>query len=272
MTATPPGGPDGAWLFARYAYAPNRLGYCGPPESATLASAGSGAGAGVDVRAAARRFSGAWHYLEVLAELTGIRDPLDRRIVESYWLGGGANDEVGARAFGERLLARIAPRAGHYWAHLTPELLDEAAGDHCFHVFGVYPWSRLLPAAPEHPLHVLDSCRIRWGTVVSREDGRDGDEIVVESRRLEWDGAALHLGKPSEERVPVAVDGVSFLADVAPGDRVALHWQWLCDRLGAEQVATLERTTLRQIEATNRRLARENRAGAASAYRTDRRA
>lgn len=272
MTPSPPGDPDGAWLFARYAYAPNKLGYCGPPESATLASAGSGAVARVDVLAAARRFSGAWHYLEVLAELSGIPDPLDRRIVESYWLGGGVNDRVGARAFGEGLLARIAPQAGHYWAHLTAELLDEAAGDHCFHVFGVYPWSRLLPAAPEHALHVLDSCRIRWGTVVSREEGRHGDEIVVASRRLRWDGVALSLGEPAPERVPVAVDGVSFLADVAPGDRVALHWQWLCDRLGAEQAATLERTTLRQIEATNRRLARQNRAEGAIAGRTDRRA
>ncbi|MFC5994633.1 DUF6390 family protein [Pseudonocardia hispaniensis] len=244
----------GAWLFARYAYAPNKLGYCGPPESVTLADAGSVASATADVRAVARRFSGAWPYLEVLAKLTGIEDPLDSRLVESYWLGGGVNTQISARAFGAELLARIAPQAGHYWAHLTPALLDEAAGDHCFHVFGVYPWSRLLTtSAYEHPLHVLDSCRIRWGTVLSRQDG----EIVVRSRRLTWDGSALGLSDPTEENVPVAVDGLSFLPDVAVGDQVALHWQWLCDRLTAEQVAGLEASTLRQIEATNRRLARE---------------
>ena len=242
---------SGAWLFARYAYAPNRLGYCGPPESATLASAG--AGAPVDVRAAARRFSGAWHYLEVLARLAGVDDPLDERVVASYWLGGGLNTQVGAQEFGEELLARIARQAGHYWAHLTPDLLAEASADHGFHVFGVYPWSRLLTsAAPEHPLQVLDSCRIRWGTVVSR----DGDEIVVASRRLSWDGRALGLEEPSEEKVAVSVDGLSFLADVAPGDRVALHWQWLCDRLTRAQVVTLEESTLHRIATTNRRLAR----------------
>lgn len=240
----------GAWLFARYAYAPNKLGYCGPPESATLASAG--AGETVDVRAAARRFSGAWHYLEVLAQLTGIDDPLDASVVEAYWLGGGVGDRVGAAEFGAALLARIAPRAGHYWAHLTPDLLTEAAPDHGFHVFAVYPWSRLLTGpVPEHPLHVLDNCRIRWGRVLSR----DGDGIVVASRRLEWDGRALRLAEPAEEKVAVAVDGLSFLPDVAEGDRVALHWQWLCDRLSAEQVADLEANTLRRIETTNRRLA-----------------
>lgn len=259
---------SGPWLFARYAYAPNKLGYCGPPESATLATAGIDAAhaAEVDVRAAARRFSGAWHYLEVLAKLTGIDDPLDQGIVESYWLGGGVNDSISSRAFGEELLARIAPEAGHYWAHLTEDLIEEAAGDHCFHVLGVYPWSRMLsrfgacltPAAPGpspgHPVHVLDRCRIRWGTVLSR----DGAEIVVSVRRLVWDGAALGLSEPAEETVAVAVDGLSFLPDVAPGEQVSLHWQWLCDRLSAEQVTRLETSTLNQIQKTNHRLAAES--------------
>lgn len=256
----------GAWMFARYAYAPNRLGYCGPPESGTLADAGAadgGTGTGRDdhVRAAARRFSGAWPYLQVLARLSGIADPLDPRLVESYWLGGGVNTGIRPAAFGAALLEIIGPQAGHYWTHLTPELLAEAAGDHCFHVFGVYPWSRLLgKGMDEHPLHVLDSCRIRWGTVLSRgacPDG-DGEEIEVASRRLSWDGSRLGLAEPSVERVRVSVDGLSFLSDVAPGDQVAVHWDWLTDRLDAKQVETLEASTRRQLDATNRRLSREN--------------
>lgn len=257
---------SGPWLFARYAYAPNKLGFCGPPESATLATAGVHVDQAVDadVRAAARQFSGAWHYLVVLAQMTGIEDPLDQRIVESYWLGGGVNDAISGQLFGKELLARIAPRAAHYWAHLTPDLVDEAAGNHSFHVFGVYPWSRMLStfgaceappppgSTPGHPLHVLDRCRIRWGTVLART----AETIVVSSRRLVWDGAELTLAEPAEETVAVAIDGLSFLPDVAPGDQVALHWEWLCDRLSDEQVTRLHTSTLDQIEKTNRRLAR----------------
>jgi len=258
----------GARMFARYAYAPNRLGYCGPPEPGTLARvaamapAANGAaadGAGRDVRAMARRFSGAWPYLRVLAELTGIADPLDRRLVESYWLGGGVGAAIDSRAFGRRLLSLIGPQAGSYWTHLTPELLDEAAADHCFHVFGVYPWTRLLGTGPgpgaEQPLYVLDSCRIRWGTVLSR----DGDEIEVSTRHLSWDGAVLGLGEPSIDRIRVSVDGLEFLPDVDFGDRVALHWDWLTDRLRPDQARALEASTLRQLAATNRRLARAAR-------------
>ena len=70
---------DGAALFARYADAPNALGYCGPPEGIGTTEA--------EIRASARRFSGVWPYLQVLARLTGTADPLDARLVEAYWLG-----------------------------------------------------------------------------------------------------------------------------------------------------------------------------------------
>jgi DNA-binding MarR family transcriptional regulator len=119
-------------------------------------------------------------------------------------------------------------------------------------VFAVYPWSRLLgPDHYEQPLHVLDNCRIRWGTVLAR----DGDALIVRSRHLTWDGRRLGLSQPQPERVAHAVGGLGFLPDVAPGDRVSMHWGWTCDRLSDNQVATLRAATLNQIEATNRRLA-----------------
>lgn len=242
----------GVQMFARYAYAPNRLGYCGPAGSDTLAGGAVADRAGrlVDVQAAARRFSGVWPYLQVLARLTGSDDPLEYRLVESYWLGRDLG--IDHAAFGSELLGVIGPQAGHYWAHLTPELLAGATCDHSFHVFGVYPWTRLLGKGMDaQPLHVLDSCRIRWGTVESRA----GDEIEVRSRRLSWDGRELRLADEAVEQVQVSVDGVSFLPDVTPGDEVALHWDWLTDRLTPDQVRVLEHSTERGLATTNRRLA-----------------
>src|SRR6201992_2122150 len=80
----------GAAMSALYAYAPNALGYCGPPLGATLRD-----GSVDEVRSAATRFSGAWPYLRVLSALTGIADPLDHRLVESYWLRGGIGARLG---------------------------------------------------------------------------------------------------------------------------------------------------------------------------------
>jgi hypothetical protein len=237
----------GAEIFARYAYAPNALGYCGPALGATLRD-----GSVDDVRLAATKFSGAWPYLRVLATMTGIADPLDYRLVESYWLGGGVGADLGGSEFFDALLAIIGPQAGRYWSHLTPELAHEAAGNHSFHVFGVYPWTRFLSRGMhEQPLHVLDSCRITWGTVLSRAK----DRVEVMRQRLGWDGHALTLSEPSAAVLDIWADGYSAVPDVAVGDDVAIHWGRLCGRLQPDQINALADSTRRQLHLTNQRLA-----------------
>jgi Family of unknown function (DUF6390) len=237
----------GAEMFARYAYAPNALGYCGPPLGAALRD-----GSVNDVRNAATQFSGAWPYLRVLSKMTGISDPLDYRLVESYWLGGGIGARLDPDEFVEELLAIIGPKAGRYWGHLTADLACEAAANHCFHVFGVYPWSRLLGRGmDEHPLSVLDHCRITWGTVLSR----DGDVVEVTCQALAWDGQALTLSEASARRLDVWADGYSAVPDVAVGDEIAIHWGRLCGRLQPDQIQALADSTSRQLHVTNQRLA-----------------
>jgi len=233
-------------MFARYAYAPNALWYCGPPLGATLRD-----GSVNEVRNAATKFSGAWPYLRVLSKLAGISDPLDYRLVESYWLGGGVGAGLDPQDFFDALLAIIGPQAGRYWSHLTADLACEAAGNHCFHVFGVYPWTRFLGRRmDEHPLSVLDNCRITWGTVVSCTDA----DVEVLCRKLAWDGRALALAEPSARMLDVWADGYSAVPDVAVGDEVAVHWGRLCGRLSQEQVRALAESTDRQLRVTSQRL------------------
>lgn len=234
-------------MFARYAHAPNALGYCGPPLGATLRD-----GSVDGVRKAATKFSGAWPYLQVLAKMTGISDPLDYRLVESYWLGGGVGANLEPGKFFDALLAIIGPQAGQYWSHLTPDLAREAAGNHCFHVFGVYPWTRFLGRGMDkQPLSVLDNCRITCGTVLSRMGG----QVDVMCQSLVWDGRALTLSQPSARRLDVWADGYSAMPDVAAGDEVALHWGRLCGRLQSDQIRALAESTNGQLRLTNQRLA-----------------
>ncbi|OBC08912.1 hypothetical protein A5784_05830 [Mycobacterium sp. 852013-50091_SCH5140682] len=244
MTAADLTNTRGAEMFARYAHAPNQLGYCGPQQF-ELSERGRD-----EIEDAARQFTGAWPYLEVMSTMTGIPDRLDYRLVESYWLGGGIGAELDAHAFADALLKFIAPQAGHYWAHLNAELAGEAAPNHCFHVFGVYPWSRLLGAgAVEYPLFVLDSCRISWGTVLST----DRVTAIVSTQPLSWQPQKLSLSPPQTRRVDMSTDATRGLT-VAPGDLVAVHWGRICDRLTPRQVARLKDSMDRQLQATNRRL------------------
>ena len=139
MTAV---GMNGPALFARYAYPPNELGYCGPDDPSVLLRLASG-NSGSGDRDHARQFDGAWPYLEALAVGAGIDDPLDSRVIEAYWVGGDLLDSLDSGkllqhlrgAFGERENTGFLPVLGD---------MDRALAHHSFHVFLVYPWVKLL--------------------------------------------------------------------------------------------------------------------------------
>lgn len=242
----------GPVLFARYAYPPNELGYCGPDDHRALLEYGSARVSDPGLVALERRFTGPWPYLTLIAGAAGIDDAFDRRVVEAYWVGNDLLDRVPVTAFGDVLDERFRARAGRHWSHLAEAIPVGVVAHHSFHVFGVYPWVGLLESGrSEHPLHQLDRCRIRWGQVVSV----DGDTVAVRSPLLAWDGTQLSLGPPELETVTRAVGGVGFVDDLRPGDWVSMHWHWVCDRLDRRQLAALRRYSLRQLDITNRRVA-----------------
>ena len=233
----------GALLFARYAYPPNALGYCGPDSPQTLLEHASADREDGDLRRLAQGFEGAWPYLELIAEANGIGDPLDARVVEAYWVGNRLLDRVPTGMTGRSLDDRFRRRAGASWSRLAAEIPD-ARPHHSFHVFGVYPWLGLLREGRlDEPLRVLDRCRIRWGQVRSV----DGRVAVVRSRPLVWDGRRLALGPPVEESATIGLHH----RDLRPGAWCSLHWDWVCEELDAPSLARLRHYTLGQLAVVN---------------------
>ncbi|MBS2961485.1 hypothetical protein KGA66_00405 [Actinocrinis puniceicyclus] len=244
----------GAQLFVRYAYPPNALGYCGPADSRALLQYGASGEVDQGLVQLAQAFHGAWPYLELISTATGIRDPLDRRVVEAYWVGNELLPNVGLGATAASMEERFRPRTGRQFPHLLDGVLAGGVPHHSFHVFGVYPWVGLLGDDRKAPqaLDVLERCRIRWGRV----ERVDGDRITVTSRPLTWDGIALALGPPRTETALRSMAGIGYLGGIRPGDWVSLHWDWVCDRLTARQLRALRFHTLRQMEITNRTIGR----------------
>ena len=248
MGSTAPSALSGALRFAAYAYPPNALGYCGPDQSHQLLEQLAAGVDDPDLRRLARGFEGAWPYLELIAGANGIRDPLDPRVVEAYWLGNTLLDRVGPRLLGDSLEARFRGRAGRSWLRLVDAVPAGAAPHHSFHVFGIYPWVGLLrEGRVDEPLHVLDRCRVRWGRVVEVKGAR----AVVASRPLRWDGRRLRLGAERPEEVLLRVDGLGLAGPVQVGDWCSLHWDWVCERLDRAQLSALVHYTAGQLAVVN---------------------
>jgi hypothetical protein len=230
---------SGATMFARYAYPPNVLGYCGPEDASPLLSRDSDAEALIARHA--REFEGAWTYLELIAVAAAIGYPLDERVVEAYWVGNDLLDSIDPVAMLAELRRRFIGQNDASW---TPGLPH-----HSFHVFTVYPWVGLLRRTANQgvAVSVLEQCRIRWGNVLAVE----GERVRVRSQPLTFIDGTLELGPDREETAAWSVDGTSVLPAIAVGDHVALHWDWVCDVLSSTQLRELEARSAEQLSTTN---------------------
>lgn len=232
--------PAGYADFARYAFAPNELGYCGPDDGAVLLRGGSPA----ELARYAKDFDGAWPYLEAIADAAGISDPLDADVVTNYWIGGGLLSAVDPDDLLSRLRSAFAGQATGLLNELKP---GQALAHHSFHVFAVYPWVRFLGGDPTKPVQVMQDCRIRWGSVRSVDD----DHAVLSARPLTFADGVLVLGDPAEDRVRWRRDGASLAPEPIVGQTISAHWNWACGALSADETTALAVATSRALDLIN---------------------
>jgi hypothetical protein len=174
---------------------------------------------------------------------------MDPAVVEAYWLGGSALDQVRVASVSDAAETVSRHRTGPLFGSLREALGAGALPHHSFTVLCVYPWVRLLTDDRRAPqaMIVLDRCRIRWGRVIDVE----GDQVRAEFQPLTWDGRQLALGRPEIEYARRTIDGVGLPPSLSPGDWVTLHWDWVCDKITPAQRTTLERYTTRHLALVN---------------------
>jgi Family of unknown function (DUF6390) len=236
----------GPLLFARYAYPPNALGLCGADTPRTLLQYSDAGVSDGGLAELARTFDGAWPYLELIAGANGLDDPLDTRVVQAYWVGNELLDRVRPGVLVHHVDDRFRGRLGRAREHVVASVAAGAVPHHCFHVFAVYPWLGLLRSGiVDEPLRILDQCRTTAAVVQSV----DLDTAEVLARPLCWDGTGLQLGEPEPRIVRWRDGGLSFVPGLKPGDRVSLHWDFVCDRLEPRAQVALEYATARALAA-----------------------
>lgn len=239
---------DGAMRFGRYAFPPNRMGYCGPDDHDALLGYVVGGRPDKGLVELERRFEGAYPYLALIAHANGIADPFDPRVVEAYWIGNDLLRGVPAGAFrdslDERFGARVDPQSMS-WLMAKPG--EGAAPHHNFHVFEIYPRAGLMNGDTAGPVvEVMDSCRISWAEVIAVAPGG----ITVRRRPLELVGGRLILGEPRQ----VIATNAGYVAAARPGDVVSMHWSWACEVLTPAELKRLRAVTDSALAVCNRTL------------------
>lgn len=231
--------------FIHYSFMPNRLGYCGPDQNSLLFQYGIAGEADPGLPPVLTKFLGPIPYLRTIASAAGISDIFDDRVVEAYWIGNSLLDRVSARELDSTLRARFG-------RELSPKLMEMVAGKvpqgarphHSFHVFDVW---RQVGRLEGNVLATMDNCRISWGRVRSV----DGAAVMVDRQALVMEEGKLGLGPLQPTPATRLLDGRGFVTALEPGDLVSLHWGWICERVSAEQVRSLERFTGQHLAIAN---------------------
>ena len=230
----------GALRFIRYAFMPNRLGYCGTDDHGALLDYGVEGVVDGGLPPLLTTFAGATPYLRLIARANDIEDPFDERVVEAYWLGNHLLDGVEATQLYEALRgeigARLEPKAAKW---VLPKAPAGARPHHNFHVFDVYR----QVAGSNSSLSMMDQCRISWGKVVEV----DGSHLLVERRPLEIREGRLALSDAEHVRATRQVDGKGFADRAEPGDWVSLHWNWVCEVIPTGSLRNLEAMTMHHM-------------------------
>jgi hypothetical protein len=230
----------GPLLFARYALPPNTLGYCGPDEARSLLEHVREGVVDPDLVRLERAFEGAYPYLSMIAAQNGIADPLDRRVVEAYWVGNELLDGVDPRAFAadlERRFRSRTPPGERPW--LAEPARRGLPVHHNVHVLAVMPRIGLLRAGLVPDLaEMLGNCLVRPARVLSVEPGR----LTVLARPLEFVDGRLSLGSSRSEEVASLLDGT-----IGPGGLVAVHWGIAVDGISCARGATLGQINSRAL-------------------------
>lgn len=248
LVPTAPAGPTaGPVVFARYAYPPNRLGLCGPNDAPALHQ-GALAGEQRELRELAKGFEGAFPYLQLIAHENGLADPMDRRVVEAYWLGNELTAKVGLGALHRSIEDRFRHKLRRPdWGWLEQALAGGTRPVHAFHVLEIFPRAGLMRGGEGPILETMDACRIRWGRLESVQ----GDQLVVSAPRLEMVDGKLQIGAAQAETVTGWWGEGGLLGGARVGDAVSLHWGWACDRLSPRQLHRLSSWTRAAIAIAN---------------------
>lgn len=238
---------EGLKLAIRYSLPSCRLGFCGPHDQAsqkTLHDFVSGKKVEEEkVRKILEKFEAMYPYLRLIASSNQISDPFDEQVVKAFWVGNELLERVGVGTLRQLIMTNF----------VKPGLLSKEEAEkraiqipegmvphHSFHVFvlGSITGRVKLEGA------LKDLCRIGWGKVEEIKNQKSKiKKIKVKYQPLIF-AEEVKLGEETTKEVEW---DERLVPGIKEGDWVSFHWGQVCDLLGEEDVANLDRYTLKTI-------------------------
>lgn len=235
----------GAELAAKYAFPPNRHGYCGKSTfQKALSSYLAGKTRIEPLEDELKKFKAHYRYLSLIAKENN-KKPFDLEVVRAFWTGNGLLDRISQEALGrfvehDLFGSKQKKRAKTLADNLPKGILAQ----HSFNSLYI----NFVTGRAERSMENFDSCCITFGRVLSVSKR----SAIILRHAIGWKDGLLVL-KPKRQRVALEIRGVRFIDKLSPGDTVSVHWGMAIEKLGPKELRALKHYTKKNLDALNNR-------------------
>lgn len=234
---------SGALLASKYAFPPNRFGYCGRQSfRPALAACLSGRGSEEELEAELKKFHAHYAYLALIARENGMR-PFDMEVVRAFWIGNRLLEGVSREALTDFILRDLFPPGKKARARKLADSLPEGLLPH--HSFNAL-YVNFVTNRAERTIRNIDSCCVNAARVLSS----DGRRASVERTCISFDKEfCLSVRK---DEVSLEEGGLRLIPRASAGDAVSVHWGMAVERLKRADASAIARYTRINLSALNR--------------------
>lgn len=221
---------------AKYAYRPNRLGYCGPDENKTLYQYIKAKENDGGLEENLKKFETLFPYLRHIAHTGKEKNIFNEKIIKAYWIGNSLLKNSGNAQLFYHLTDDLGlkKKLSQKEIDLIGEKIPKGANaHHSFHVFNI--WKRTGHIENPHTLYTMDECRISWGKVLKIEN----DIIEVKYKPLIFEKGNLAFGEIVSKKIYYELQS----EPVKAGDWISFHWSSFCEVLREADVIELKKWT-----------------------------
>lgn len=260
---------QGSLLFAKYAFAPNKLRYCGPGENRAIFNYCVANQSDEGLIELLKGFEGAYPYLQLIAHANKIKDPFDEKVVEAYWIGNNLLKNVTTKDFHQQIKNRFSKKLSpNMMKWLLPKPAVGAKPHHSFHVLDVYTKTGLIRSGIKtNVMETINNCLILPGKIIKIPNNKHQmtnksqyqnfnyrnnltiqqyNNVTIKYQPIILKNGKLAFGELATKEV------ISLFINPQVGDYVSFHWGNVCDILSPRQLKNLQSWTQYHMEIANK--------------------
>lgn len=225
--------------------------YCGPDQNREIFSHIVENEGDLGLVELLTKFETMYPYLRHIALANKIREPLDEKVVEAYWIGNKLLDNIPKQKFYSYLVddLRIKDKLDTKSFELVKSKIGTGAlPHHSFHVLDI--WRRSGKEERIHSISNMSECLVRVGEVISVS----GPFITIKSEPLVYENGKLSFGPMEKTQLLRELESDYDIEQLKAGDLVSIHWSVICEKITKRQAENLKKYTNWHIKLANETL------------------